>query len=147
MRYEFKEGDRVRYNLQKTGLVPFSTDRAGALGTVKCDKITNDPVDGVQVMFDVEGSILACAGNLTIINISDEQSEINNALAVLKKYGKVEFKKNKPPFVNKTVRLNSSYSAEVNEFHIQVGCQNIPFAAIDELAEAVAIARKYNEEK
>jgi hypothetical protein len=143
MRYEYNPGDRVQY----TGNP--SNRFFGKLGTVVGERVSTDSVtQAVSVRFDGyhDINVLYCQ-SFTKIKQTETDHEIDAALAVLKKYGKVEFKKNKPPFVNKKVHLNNDYTAQVTDKLIIVGCQYIPFTAIDELAEAVASARKYNEEK
>jgi hypothetical protein len=49
--------------------------------------------------------------------------------------------------INPTVDLNGSYSAEVTENGIEVGCQKISFASFDKLAEVVAKVRPAAVEK
>lgn len=148
MKYEFRVGDRVQYNREPSpSRIAFNPSRAGTFGTVVEKDCSSDaPRETLYIEFDGNtcSTPLYC-GNITKISSNDE--EIEKALAFLNKYGKVEFKKNKPPFVNKIIKINNSYDAVVTETQISVGCQTVKFSVIDELAEAVAVARKYNQEK
>jgi hypothetical protein len=106
---------------------------------------TNSAYTGLEVHFtgNKYSTKLYCQN---FAKIDSVEAEIDQALAVLKKHGKVEFKKNKPPFQNILVGGVGDYTATVMERFIIVGCQTITLDKFDELAAAVAKARAYTKE-
>ena len=146
MKYEFRAGDPFVYVTVKQLHCGLNHNNCGKTGVVVRSLATDCASTSAVVRFDNRDcNTSVFVGN--IIKIDPEQVEIERAIALLKKHGKVEFKKNKPPFTPIFVTVNLNHTAEVFDTHIAVGCQIVAFEAIDELAEAVAAARKYNEEK
>jgi hypothetical protein len=114
----------------------------GQKGTIKSVAATGVITD--VVWDDRKYTLNPMNENVQVLN--SDQEEIDQALAVLKKHGKVEFKKNKPPFQNILVGGVGDYTATVMERFIIVGCQTITLDKFDELAAAVAKARAYSKE-
>lgn len=65
---------------------------------------------------------------------------VEQALAFLKDKGEVQFT---PKFEPTTVYLNSRYAAVVHKDHVEVGCQNFDFNAIEELYTEVMKVKKH----
>lgn len=141
MKYEFKIGDRVEYTANS------SPSYKGRKGTVMADVSTDAPYKGLHVRFDGErhSEPLYCQSFIKIPS-PPTQAEIDAALKLLGQAGDVTFKKRKPPFDPRTVERVGSYTALITDSLITVGCTGISFEKFDEIADAVADARKYNAE-
>lgn len=131
---KFKPGDRVQYTSGGKGIILGKRNGWGGAGWYvqwdKKDKRTS-------------GADWAYENNLTLLPPPTKE-EVESALAILRRAGKVDFLPAKAPFTPVRVRLNSDYDAVVSEYEVTVGCQHFTFSAIKALALAVKSAQEYN---
>lgn len=114
-----------------------------------CRKVIKGKVYTVRTRSAGALSFLEVAGlyNRSNFRIANENDfKIAEALAILKAAGDVTFKPHKPAFKPREVVLSKAYTAVINDKNVKVGCQVIAFEAVDDIAKAVAEARKYSAE-
>lgn len=135
----FNPGDRVIYKGNSRGN-PQTQFYIGRTGTINKQAEPNR----YSVAFD-DGTSMGAVHeyNLEVYDPPSSE-EVEAAIALLTKAGKVSFEPHKPPFALIEVTGVGNYSATITDKNITVGCTTISFEKFDEIAKAVQAVRDYN---